>query len=790
MRFRKTAAVLAGVMLCSSMQAVPMTAAEVRMSTVTCIGDADTDGSVSLTDAVKLSRFLLAADDSISANADINGDGAVDVFDLAYLKQMLLGKYTPEDYTKLVINEVCASNKKCYISADGSKPDWLELYNGSATTIHLGGYGISDGSKNLFKYTFPEDAVIPAGGYVIVLCDGDGKVTAQDGEHLAPFNISAQKSETLYLTHPYNGTIDAVTIPEGMQTDATFGRTEDGSEGCAVLTPTPGASNSGAVDTTYVTEPVFSVEGGFYDSQFTLELEAKGCEILYTLDGSDPTSSATAAVYRDGISVYNNTNDPNVWSAVRNITLDMYFPPNYPVDKGIVVRAAARDADGNYSRVISNSYFVGKTADYYRNLTVISISADGDGFFNEDTGIYMVGTKYYEWRNSPAYDPFLHTGNPANPTNYNNRGKEWEVPAAMQVFEAGDAVYSAGIGVRINGNWSRANAQKSLRIYARGNTSKLSYALIPELTDADGKKITSFDNFIVRNSGNDCGQLYMRDALLQDLCRDRANGMQGYQSCIVFINGEFWGFYNIRERIDENYLASHYHINKNDVTTIKNLEPEGDMALADEFAAFCQWGATADMTDAANYSRVCETIDVEGLMDLIAIETYINNHDFATETVDGLNNVFLWRANTIDAGNPYTDGKWRFVLSDLEYSTNLYGVKETAPEFDSLNEMNRDASIQYNFIPLFYNLLHNAGFRQEFEARYRDIMENVLSTSRVLEGADAYARSNQSAIEDTKRRFGNTWNIYNTEMESFRSFFRRRPEYAERYLKELLEAYQ
>lgn len=788
MHFKKIAAILAGLVLCGSMPAVPLSAAEVQMSTVTLIGDADADGRLDVKDAVKLSRFLLKADDAISANADVNGDGTADAVDLVLLKRMLLSSYTPEDYTKLKINEICASNKESLKSADGSAPDWLELYNGSDTAIRLDGYGISDGTKKLFKYTFPEGTVIPAGGYLVVLCDGDGKVVPGNGEYAAPFNISAQKSETLYLTHPYNGTLDALTIPEGMQTDLTYGRSTDGSEACAVLSPTPGKSNQTAEKPAYVADPVFSAEGGFYDNAFDLMLSAEGGTILYTLDGSDPRTSATAAVYSDSISVYNNTNEQNVWSAVQDISIDRYSPPSYPVDKGIVVRAAAKDADGNFSRVISNSYFIGKTAAYYQDLKVVSITTDGKYFFDDDTGIYMVGSQYYAWRNSPSFDPMLNHGSPENPTNYNSRGKEWEAPAAMQIFDAGSAAYSAEIGVRINGNWSRSNAQKSLRIYARGNTSKLSYALIPELTDADGKSITSFDNIILRNNGNDCGQLYMRDALLQDLCKDRALGVQGYESCVVFINGEFWGFYNIRERIDENYLKSHYHVDKNDVTIVKNFEPEGDLALADAFAELCRWGAAADMTNADNYSRVCEEMDVEGLMDLIAIETYLNNYDFSSDL--GINNMCFWRAGTTDDSNPYADGKWRFVLTDIEYSTNLYRDKATAPEHDSLSNLNRDPSVQYNVIALFCNLLHNDGFRREFEARYRDIMENNLSTERINAGADAYAARSRSAIQDTIRRFGVMWTDYDSELRRFKDFANARPNYAAQYLDKLLAEYE
>ena len=163
MNFRKTAIVLTAFLMCAGIKTLPVKADNIRMCTVTMIGDADDSGSIGVTDIVKLQRFLLTKDKDLSMNADLNGDGVINVYDLVFMKRMLLGTYQPEDYTKFVINEVCPSNGTSLVSADGNSPDWIEIYNGSDTDIHLGGYGISDRTKKLFKYTFPSDTVIKAG---------------------------------------------------------------------------------------------------------------------------------------------------------------------------------------------------------------------------------------------------------------------------------------------------------------------------------------------------------------------------------------------------------------------------------------------------------------------------------------------------------------------------------------------------------------------------------------------------------------------------------------------------
>ncbi len=685
--------------------------------------------------------------------------------------------------SKLVINEVCVSNKTGLKSGDGSFPDWIEIYNGYETDIPLDGYGLSDGTKNPMKFTFPVGTVIKAGEYLTVLCDGDGKVKAAPGEYLAPFDISAKKRETVYLTHPRNGRLDALTIPSGIQTDTSYGRTTDGGAQSAFLSPTPGESNNNAKKLSYAVDPVFSTEGGFYNNDFTLELSGGNGQIFYTLDGSDPISSKTAMAYSGGISIYNNTNDPNVWSNYTDISIDKeYEKPDYSIDKGIVVRAAAKGADGEFGRVVSNTYFIGKTADYYKNLKVISLTTDGDNLFGDDKGIYVVGSQYRDWVNSPEYDPSLGKDSPHNPTNYNGSGSEWEIPADIQVFENGKAEYSAGVGVRINGNYTRAKFQKSLRIYARSE-SKLEYAFIPGLEDVDGGEIASFDKLILRNGGNDNNHLFIRDAIIQDLCKDRAAGIQGYEPCILFINGEFWGLYNIRERVDENYFKSHYHVDKKNLTILKNSDISGLEELSKEFRKFCEWGASADMTNADNYAKVLDTIDVEGLMDMIAVETYVNNNDFAA---NGLHNYQIWRTNTVDKSNPYSDGKWRFMLNDLDMSSNIYSAEETSPQYDLLNNMNAEES---SFFSLFYNLLNNEDFRTEFYARYVEIATNNLSAERVSEKADEYAALCKDAISDTYKRF-HKWRNYDEEMQKFKDFFNERPEYALKYLDELVAKYE
>ncbi len=787
-KLKQCAALCAGVLLCSSIPAFAA-AEDVRMSRITCLGDADNSEHVSVTDVVKLTKYLLAADKSVSINADMTGDDALDGFDLALLKAMVAGKYQPDDFTKLVINEVCASNQDAWSDADGREPDWVEIYNAGTTSVDLSGYGFADGKKNLFKYTFPEGTVIPAGGYLMVCCD-DGLTSVDPKEHHAPFKLSAD-GETLYLTHPAYGTLDVVEVPAA-QTDITYGRYENGAGTFSNLTPTPGASNDNAERIVIVAAPAFSAESGFYDAGFDLAITSDAT-ILYTTDGTDPRTSATAQNYSSGIRIYDNTSEPNKHSAGKDISLYDDADPNFNVDKGQIIRAVCVDANGNYSDVVTKSYFIGKTAAYYQDMKVISIVTDPANLFDDNTGIYVVGQKYYDWRKGMGQNSAYEAWDTRNPTNYNQDGIEWERPADVQVFEGGELAFESSVGIRIAGNATRSNQQKSIRLYARSDygKSKMDYEFFEGLTDMNGEPITEFDKVTIRNHGNDVSDAQMRDDIVQELAVNMDISRQAAADCILFIDGEFWGYYSLKERLEDDYVQSHYGIDKENVTTIKVGEIEGDAAVGQSYMDFYEWAMSADMSNAANYQKVCDTIDMQSFMDYITLETYVCNWDWCHEF--GTNNWQMWRTNEIVEGNEYGDGKWRYMLFDTEYSSGLYNESSTSFAFDAIDNMNRDRTWT-NIGALFFKLMENETFRTEFAENYRWHVENSFDyETKVKPLIDAYAAARKDATKITWRRFQGSWgdrlaSQYDNSVQTVRTFYQNRGRYALQYLDALLGA--
>jgi|GEM_PF-92618 len=704
---------------------------------------------------------------------DLNNDGVWDVFDLCLMRKKVIS-HQQSGTSGLYINEVCSTNKKSIKAADGSSPDWIELYNAGDNECDLSGIGVSDGDKNRFKFTFPQGTTLGAGKYLIIFCDDTDSTT---GELHAAFKISAA-GETIYLTSPDGTELDNVGLPE-LDTDVTFGRVPDGSDSLALLKPTPAASNSSADVVYRVEKPVFSAEGGFYDSAFDLSLSGSGgCTVIYTLDGSDPRTSGSAKQYQGSISIRNNTNDTNQLAAIRDISLRGYEPPNYNVDKGMIVRAVCKDSSGLYSEVATNSYFVGKTASYYKDMKVLSISTDSSNFFDKEKGIYMIGDQYYRWKNSGSFDPDLDVGSSENPTNYNSEGREWERPCNIQVFEQGKLKFTEDVGVRIAGNWTAAFPQKSMTFYARRDygANKMQYDFFEgAATDTDGAKIKEYKKVTIRNGGNAYDNCRFRDDLNQSLAEGLAIGTQAKQDYIVFLDGEFWGTYSMQEKLDENYIESHYHVDPDRVTTVKNgYEYSGLDPVYQDFKQFWNWAMSANMSDPSNYRRVCDTLDINGLIDFVAFENYIANWDCMINS----NNWMIWRSDESDASNPYMDGKWRFLLFDTEYSSGYDG--QCSFRRDCFKDMDKSGRIT-SISSLFNKLMSNNEFKQQFYSRYKEIMNDNFDYSKVSAKIDSYASATKAAVTDTFRRFGVSAN-FDSCVKMIRNFYKNRAKYAEHHL--------
>ena len=265
----------------------------------------------------------------------------------------------------LRINEVCTVNPGTEDGENVTYEDYVELYNPSDREVSLEHVFLSDSTKDFSLGPLPADT-IAAGGYYVVYMDG------------LPFRLSENETLTLsYCTEGEDGSrsfspIDSLFIPS-LERGAVYARPENEKEQPVPMRPSPGKSNETASQV--LKAPVFSAESGFYQGPFSLRIQAsEGLSVYYTLDGSEP--GPDSLLYTEPLFLSDPSLRNNVYSAREDITSELtnYTAPKTPVDKAVVLRAAAYDGEGNYSRTITAVYFLDFEAkEGYENTAVLSL---------------------------------------------------------------------------------------------------------------------------------------------------------------------------------------------------------------------------------------------------------------------------------------------------------------------------------------------------------------------------------------------------------------------------------
>ena len=560
------------------------------------------------------------------------------------------------------------------------------------------------------------------------------------------------------------------------------GQTEAGTETATESSTAVSLSGEETLD-----PPLFSAESGFYDAPFSLTISAAdGAAIYYTTDGSLPTAESPR--YAGPLEISDPSSAPDSLSTRTDIAPAGigYVPPDTPVDKAAVIRAVAVMPDGSHSPVVSRTYFVdfSRKAAYYRQMKTVSVVTDAQNLFDSDTGIYVLGKTHSDWIGGDDYSAAVPPW--FMPANYTQHGRAWEREAFVQIFENGQMIAAQNAGIRIHGGATRSYPQKSLNLYARAayGAPKLNCDLFSGkvLSEYSGEPVTVFDTVILRNGGNDAMYTRFRDKLNQSLSAGRAFLTQGMEPCTVFLNGEFWGQYEITEKADAAFVKAHCGVPKKDVCIVKKEElDEGSEETYAEWQQLREQIRKADYTDPSAYAELCEAVDMQSFADYVSCEIYMANANW------GSSNAAMWKASVTDEGNPYADGKWRFIMFDTEYSTGIYG--EVLPSDDSFSRLlERDCFLA----DLLRAALKNDSFREQFDRSFREIAEQCFRPEKVSAAIDALEASYRDAAADTCLRFRNSRTDRAEAEESFtaavrsvREFYAERPQYIMAYLEQL-----
>ncbi|MCC5921509.1 MAG: CotH kinase family protein [Cyclobacteriaceae bacterium] len=489
-------------------------------------------------------------------------------------------------------------------------------------------------------------------------------------------------------------------------------------------------------------QPTPSHPSGFYKDSFDLTFEnAEGYEIYYTLNGDNPKDSGI--LYTDPILLIDRTEEPNDYSMIRtnNISsgIRAFRSPRVNIQKINNLRWFYI-LDNDSSATINGNYFIGHPSNPF-DLPVISISTNRENFWDEQTGIYVPGNTF--------------TGSDAS-GNYYQTGREWEREIQLEIFEKdGTLALSQNAGARIHGGFSRRFAMKSLRLYARGDygSSRFFYEMFP-----DQPEYQSYNRLTLRNSGNDFWHTQYRDHLMQGLIRHMNFDTQAGRSFIVFINGEYWGIQNMRERYDKHYLERKYGVpeEKLDLLTRGNGQvKEGDNS---HFLAMLDFIQNNDLSIQENYQHVQTLMDTGNYIDYLIAQIYNGNIDWPG------NNIDYWRYNRKEFRQEegQLDGRWRWLLYDIDFTFGF----SSSTEVNMLSRLNR--SNQSTLI--FRGLIENEIFKNDFIARVFLHLNTTYKTDRIVAAVDSAVNFYTSSIPSHIERWRISDGRYENQVDIMRTF--------------------
>ena len=678
-----------------------------------------------------------------------------------------------DDYAgkHIVINEVCSHNLSLILDDDGENSDYIEIYNPSFTTVSLDGWYLAD-HENVLQSKPLSGIYIEPRSYLVLFAGGNAGGSGLSGEQEEQYGYLDFKlkeaGETLTLADEDGRVVDRVEVPV-LTTDVSYARLQDGQDCWSIVrNGTPGKTNEGLAAYVIPTleEPVFSVESGFYEEPFVLSLTAgKDEKVYYTLDGSEPTTESKC--YTEPIAIQDNSDTENYYANIGGIAREGDYQPAYRIDKGTVVKAICVNETGEVSEVASQVYFVGfDEKSGYDNVKIMSVVGNPADFFSDERGIYVLGEDYHEWKD---YRESLGYSFAAN---YTDTDKTGERAVMVTLFDADkDMLSQEKIGVRIRGGASKGLRQKGFNFYARTEY---------------GEDVLDLCRKMLRTSGSiDTNKTMLRDVFNQSLVADRDLETQPGEPCVLFLNGEYWGLYNLQARFTEDYFEEKYGITEDNLIMIKqdrrvSIGEEADMELYTELVSYAQ---QQDLSQEDTYETIGQMMDVQSFIDHYCFEIYIGNTDWP------LNNVCCWRSRESGGDSVYTDGRWRWGVYDTDESTGIY------PEGMSTYSSNSFLEEAHWFgspttMPLMSNLLENAEFKKQFVLTFMDMANENFVYEKVHEKLYELASVYAEPMVETYHRFNGdeyTLDTFYENIGRIDEFYRYRYEYIVPYMAEAME---
>lgn len=580
------------------------------------------------------------------------------------------------DSKQLVITELAAVNTGAK-APDGSTPDYVELYNASDTPVSLKTYQLSD-SKQAERFFALPDVTLQPHSYLVLWCS-DAPVK---GAYTIDIGLG-RYGDTVYLKNRHGVIADSLTYRR-LSAGQSCGRVL-GADSAPVYfaSQTPGKANDTPALRGAIQNPVLSIPGGYVKKGTALTLSGPG-RLYYTLDGSVSTKKSTP--YTEPIKLKKTT----------------------------CLRVRAYQSGALPSDVVTATYLVEQKHD----LPVVCLSTDSDNLYSESRGIWADG------KNKGSEFPYVGA----------NFWQDWERPVHVEYWnEQGVPQLSFDAGIKVFGQFSRALEQKSVSIHLRDKygPGEIVYPFF------ENNDVNVFSSFLLRNSGQDFSSAHLRDAFCAMVMKGQTSvDIMDYRPVAVYVNGVYHGIYDLREKIDEDYLAAHHGADPDKTDLIKGNSNVQNGSI-DAYNKLIAYIKSHDTRKQEVYDYLCTQIDIDELIEYWMFESFFTNTDTG--------NIRFWRENT-------KSGKWRWIFFDADWA--FYPTTYKRNYIDNYLDPQGHGVGHAFSTTVMRNLMKNPQFRKRVLQLHKKHLATTFDRDRMLQIFDDMVRE----IDSEMKRHCARWN--------------------------------
>lgn len=372
---------------------------------------------------------------------------------------------------------------------------------------------------------------------------------------------------------------------------------------------------------------------------------------------------------------------------------DLHSVPNeFIIDKSgtYLFRIKSDEVD----TIIHRSYHF----DYTSKLPIISISIPSEDLWNDTTGIYVRG-KYAYWSDS--------TGHWENC----NFQQKWEKEIYATYIDTNNVVgFSQKCGLKLFGESTRRQPDKSMKIIARTEygDNDFSYSVFPQ------KPMNEYKQIAIRTSGNDYLGSRFKDVLSAYLARNIGLDYMGFQPANLYVNGEYWGVYNLREKVNEHFIAGNHNVDKDSVNIIMGrwIRQQGS---SKDYMKMYHWFEDLDTMDSEAYEIAKQYLDIRNYINFRVFQIYINNKD-------SRGNI---RYYNITGSQP----QFRMILydTDLSYGKYSFNFLEGCMSRTPTEWYNPTWSTMY-----LTKLMQDPNFKNDFVTQFAHLMNTIFERDSMI----------------------------------------------------------